>query len=119
MPVSSLCACTRSGFLSVADQIEEGLVDPSIGGEFGMEVAAMTLPCRTATGSLPSVAMTSTSRPMRSIFGARMKTISRGEFSVGEEGSLWLPSVSFPSFAGFSSPKRSLPSRMELSIWRP
>ncbi len=54
----------------------------------GWKVAAIDLPCRTATGtlslSLPSVARTSTPGPTRVIFGARMKTISRG----GAEGGL-------------------------------
>ena len=60
----------------------------------GWKVAAIALPWRTATGSLPSVAITSTPGPIRPILGARMNTISIGD-----------------------SP--SLPSRMELSTWRP
>ena len=45
----------------------------------GWKVETMVLPCRTTTGSFPSVASTSTPGPRRSIFGARMKTISIGD----------------------------------------
>jgi len=45
----------------------------------GWNVAAMTLPCRTMTGSPLSVAITSTLGPTREIFGARIKTISVGD----------------------------------------
>ncbi len=44
----------------------------------GWKVAAITLPCRTSTGSSSRFARTSTPSPTRSIRGARMKTISRG-----------------------------------------
>ncbi len=73
-------------------------MDAGVVGEFGVEGGGHGLSLPNGDGIVsPSVAMTSTPSPTCSILGARMKTISRGE-SLGPN---------------------SLPSRMELSIWRP
>src|SRR5678809_1142642 len=52
----------------------------------GWKVAAMLRPCRTTTGSLPSVPRISTPGPTRSILGARMKTISSGAANADIDG---------------------------------
>ena len=64
-------------------------------GEFGMEGCGHGSSLPDGDGSLPSVAMTSTSGPTCSILGARMKTISSGSVtqSAFADGAVDLASV--------------------------